>query len=398
MTAVAPEVSSVAPVASPRGPKSAAITIQRSHLAEALAAIGSTVSSKPSLPVLSAVRIAVEGSGVRLTVTNLDQFVERQCPADAGGVTGAFLVPCKRLVEIVAALPEGPVRLAPAPSAVKITAGHAHFRLNTVSAIEFPSGPAFEAKASLVVTAGEFTALADRVAFAASTEEARPILNGVLVQMGATALRAVATNGHRLGLSEIRRSGDAQHALADLILPPIVCESVKRLFAAEELVTIEVDHAVTPTSVRISSDRARVSSRLIEGPYPPYQQVIPRDNDRVISVDRHDLLAALKRVLPLAVTVTAKVRIVLAGGRMVLKVDTPDAGSAQDEVPIQHEGETMEIGINGNYLKEILSHLPDGDVQWSFKTPERATLLTTASPPAGATRLDFLLMPVRLVD
>ncbi|MBW7933139.1 MAG: DNA polymerase III subunit beta [Gemmatimonadaceae bacterium] len=402
MSAVAPPDRSVASTdeASPsaRPAKSTAgVTIQRSHLADALAAIGPTVATKVALPVLSAIRIAAEERGVRLTATNLDQVVSCFCPADHACAGTAFLVPAKRLAEIVAALPDGPVRLVPSGQSVKVAAGHATFRLNTLSASEFPSNAAFDPKATLVIAAGELVRLAEQVRFAASTEESRPILNGVLLEMGAAALRAVATNGHRLALVEAPRTDSAHDALADLIVPPVALESLKRVFAAEELVTLAVDSEKAPTSLRVFSDRASVATRLIEGPYPGYRQVIPSANDRLVRADRNDLLAALRRVLPLATNATARVRIALAGARLVLRVETPDAGSAEDEVPIQYpDGSNFTFAVNGHYLKEILAHLPPGELSWSFSAPERASLLMPEPLPAGSTAQQFVLMPVRL--
>jgi DNA polymerase-3 subunit beta len=395
MTAVAP-----IPTATKPAKGASAITIQRSALVEALAAIAPAISTKPSLPVLSMVRIAPDGDGVRMMATNIDQAVSRFVPAVLGSaVVEAFLVPAKRLAEIAAALPEGPVKLEPSGHHIRIAAGQASFKLNTTPASEFPTAPDFKPAASLVITAGQIVSLVEHVRFAASTEESRPILNGVLMQIGAAALRAVATNGHRLGVVETPRDDQSTGALAGLIVPPVVFEGIKRLFVAEELVTVSVNHTDNPTRVTFASDRASLSSSLIDGPYPSFEQVIPRDYEKAMTCERNGLISALKRVMPLAAEKTSKVKCALESGHLALVIETPDTGSAEDEIAaIATDAAPFTFGVNGTYLREILTHLPDADVSWAYKAPERATLLTPVSLPPGITRLQYVLMPVRLTD
>jgi DNA polymerase-3 subunit beta len=242
------------------------------------------------------------------------------------------------------------------------------------------------------VRSGDLQKLISHTAFAASTEESRPILNGVLWEMRPGHMRMVATNGHRLAKIEIPLES-AGAPSADLIVPPKALEQIRRLFAAEE----DLEIARGDNHLGFRSPFTAVYTRLIEGPYPNYEQVIPRDNERVAIADRNALFQALKRMSIIASDQTHRIRLAFNSAMVKFSVQTPDLGEAQDELAVSYEGDPLEIGFNASYLLEILRYMPTDEVRMTFKAPERAATVEPMGWNDPAKYL-CLVMPLRLVD
>jgi len=232
--------------------------------------------------------------------------------------------------------------------------------------------------------------LVGHVAFAASTEESRPILNGVLWELRPDHMRMVATNGHRLAKMDVPAKGGST---ADLIVPPKALEQIRRLFAADDALEI----ARSDNHIGFRAGGTLVFSRLIEGPYPNYEQVIPRENDKVATADKAAMAAALRRMSVVASDQTHRIRLAFSGGAVKFSVQTPDLGEAQDELAVTYEGEPLEIGFNAMYLLEILKYMPTDEVRLTFKAPERAATVEPVGWDDPASYM-ALVMPLRLVD
>jgi DNA polymerase-3 subunit beta len=239
-------------------------------------------------------------------------------------------------------------------------------------------------------SAGVVHKLVAHVAFAASTEESRPILNGVLWELRPDHMRMVATNGHRLAKMDVPASGGST---ADLIVPPKALEQIRRLFGPEDALEV----AKSDNHIGFRATGRLVFSRLIEGPYPNYEQVIPRENDKIATVDKMAFGAALRRTSVVASDQTHRIRLGFSGGLVKFSVQTPDLGEAQDELAVSYDGEPFEIGFNATYLLEILKYMPTDEVRFTFKAPERAATIEPVGWNDPASYL-ALVMPLRLVD
>jgi DNA polymerase-3 subunit beta len=238
--------------------------------------------------------------------------------------------------------------------------------------------------------AADLHELITRVSFAVSTEESRPILNGVLWQLRPDSATMVATNGHRLARLKTTLEGVGAPE-ADLIIPPKALQQVQRLFGPDE----EVEVARSRNHLAFRSPSRQVFTRLIEGPYPNYEQVIPTDSDKAATANRDNLAAAIRRMAVVASDQTHRVRMAFSEGSLAFRVQTPDLGEAEEEMPVDYQGESLEIGFNANYLLEVLRYMPDDDVILQFKAPERAA---TFMPASGAPDYLCLVMPLRLLD
>src|SRR6185312_2717339 len=365
-------------------------TIAREKLQEGLSAVAASVPAKTTLPVLANLLVETTDRGIRLSGTDLDMAVSTELMADVD-VQGAITIPAKKLVEIVRELPSAPVKLsASGEQKVTLECSRSKFKLLGLPKDEFPSFPAIRFGESWRIKSGDLQKLIAHTAFASSTEESRPILNGVLWELRPDHMRMVATNGHRLAKMDVPAQGGST---ADLIVPPKALEQIRRLFAAEDALEI----ARSDNHIGFRAGGTLVFSRLIEGPYPNYEQVIPRENDKFATVDKAAMAAALRRMSVVASDQTHRIRLAFSGGAVKFSVQTPDLGEAQDELAVTYEGEPLEIGFNAMYLLEILKYMPTDEVRLTFKAPERAATVEPVGWDDPASYM-ALVMPLRLVD
>ena len=367
-------------------------TISREKLQEGLTAVAATVPAKTTLPVLANILIETTEKGIRLSGTDLDIAVSTEVQADVDA-QGAITIPAKKLAEIARELPPSPVKIASSgEQRVTLDCGRSHFKILGLPKDEFPSFPAVKFKDSWRVRAGDLRKLIDHVAFAVSTEESRPILNGVLWELRAELMRMVATNGHRLAKMEVPIAAVGAPS-NDLIVPPKALEQIRRLFPEDE----ELEIARGDNHLGFRSPFTSVFTRLIEGPYPNYLQVIPKDNDKYAIADKVALTSALKRMSVIASDQTHRIRLSFNQAICRFSVQTPDLGEATDELAVRYNGDPLDIGFNATYLLEILRYIPTDEVKLTFKAPERAATLEPEGWSDPSSYLT-LVMPLRLVD
>ncbi len=367
-------------------------TISREKLQEGLTAVAATIPAKTTLPVLANILVETTDKGIRLSGTDLDIAVSTEVSADVES-QGAITIPAKKLTEIARELPPAPVKMAATgEQRVSLECGRSRFKLLGLPRDEFPSFPAVKFTESWRIRSGDLQHLISHTAFAVSTEESRPILNGVLWELRPERMRMVATNGHRLARMELPITS-AGAPSGDLIVPPKALEQIRRLFPADE----ELEIARGENHLGFRSPLTAVFTRLIEGPYPNYEQVIPKDNDRIAIADRQALVGALKRMSVIASDQTHRIRLSFNAGMLKFSVQTPDLGEATDELPIRFTGDPLDIGFNASYLLEILRYIPTEEVKLTFKAPERAATLEPEGWNDQASYLT-LVMPLRLVD
>ncbi|HEX6939243.1 MAG TPA: DNA polymerase III subunit beta [Longimicrobiales bacterium] len=368
-------------------------TITRDNLQQGLAAVAASIPTRTTLPVLSNILLEADGDGVKMSGTDLDIAVSVQVPADVEEA-GSLTVPARKFQELARELPEHPARVSTKADRLELTCGRASFRLNGLPRDEFPTFPSVDFAESWRIKGEVLHLLIRQTSFAVSTEESRPILNGVLWQLGDADMRMVATNGHRLARMRVPVETPGAPRV-DLIVPPKALAQVERLFAPDD----DVDVARSENHLGFRCGGTRIYTRLIEGPYPNYEQVIPRDNDKVAVADKAALSASLRRMAVVASEQTHRVRLSFAGPMLRLSVETPDLGEAQEEMEIAYEGEPIDIGFNASYLLEVLRYMPGDEVRLTFRAPERAaTFEPVGAGQDGVPDYLCLVMPLRLLD
>ena len=375
-------------------------TVTRQNLHQGLAAVSASIPTKTTLPVLSNILMEAEGDGVWMSGTDLDVSIRVRIPAEVKS-PGSLTAPGKKLQEITRELPDHPVEVTTRGDQVEISCGQARFKLNGLPAEEFPTLPSVDFDAGLEVDCKELQALVHHTSFAVSSEESRPILNGVLWELRDGTMRMVATNGHRLARMSVASGPSAGVGTSFIVAPPAL-QQVQRLLKDVDRIQVGWDNpgdGVKKNHLGFRSESVEIYTRLIEGTYPNYEQVIPKDNDKVAVVDKRSLESAVRRMAVVASDQTHRIRVTLEENRMHLNVLTPDLGEGHDELELSYSGEPLEIGFNASYLLEVLRYMPSDEVRMSFKAPERAATLEP-SVPEGDDPVDYLclVMPLRLLD
>jgi DNA polymerase-3 subunit beta len=364
------------------------VTITRENFQRGLSAVAATIPTRTTLPVLSNILVETLEDRLRVRGTDLDISVSVQTPADVER-QGAITVPAKKVADIARELPDAPVKLESEGGRALLVCGKARFRLNTLPSEEYPSFPDVPFEEGWQLRGGELQTLSAHTSFAVSGEETRPVLNGVLWQVRGDEMLMVATNGHRLAKMALKLKVGAGDD--DLIVPPKALQQVERLFDAED----DLEIARSESHLGFRTARIEVYTRLIEGPYPNYEQVLPKTHDKECQADRAELTAAIKRMAIIASDQTHRVRLSFGPEKLALAVQTPDLGEAEDELAIEYTGTPIEIGFNAQYLLEVLRYIGTDEVKVSLSAPERPA---TFEPVGSEQDYVCLVMPLRLME
>ena len=369
------------------------ITVERDALLKALGHVQSVVERRTTIPILSNVLLHAEGDGIRLTATDLDMEVVETAPASVAA-GGAITAPAHLFHDIVRKLPDGAqLRIEqPDEGRIALIADRARFMLPVLPAADFPDLSAGEPSHAFSIAADDLKYLIEHTRFAISTEETRYYLNGIYLHTvgedGDVTLRAVATDGHRLARAELP-APDGAAGMPGIIVPRKTVQELGRLIEAADD-AIEV--ALSDTRIRFRLDGLVLTSKLIDGTFPDYERVIPAANDRRLEVDTRLFAQAVDRVSTVSAEKGRAVKLSIAPGRLVLSVNNPEAGSAEEELAAGFEGEPLEIGFNAKYLMEIASRI-DGDTTLFLLNDAASPTIVRES---GGEQVIYVLMPMRV--
>jgi DNA polymerase-3 subunit beta len=373
------------------------LKIGAQDLARALGRSQGIVEKKTTMPILSHVLLEAKKGGVlHVSATDLDLSVSSEHPCELLK-EGAVAVSAKHLYEIVRALPEQEVSLKRAGNNyLEVRSGPSEFRIVGLPAEDFPALPKFEKVAFVDVVPAELLEQIERTAFAASTDETRYNLNGVFFEPQGPILRLVATDGHRLALSEKPLAGD--YALKKgVILPRKGLNELKKLLGeagepGQEKVETKLGFAENSAIYRRPG--VVLAMRLIEGMFPDYKQVIPKQGEKIVKVGRQRFLETLRRVSLLSSDKSHAVKLELASGLLRVLSQNPDLGDAKEEVPVEYAGEPLKIGFNARYLTDVAAVLKSDDVQLELADDLSPGVVRGAGPEdAGYTAV---VMPMRI--
>jgi DNA polymerase III subunit beta len=348
------------------------VKIQRSALLSGLQRVQGVVEKRNTMPVLANILLEAKDSQVTIFGTDLEIGIKDSLPAEVseeGGIT----VSARKLFEITRELPEGAIRLTGTDKNwLRIEAGKSEFRLAGLLPQEFPSIPAVEAEQTIPVSRKTLLEVIRKTIFAVGDNDARYILNGMLVHIESKGkkplLRLVGTDGHRLAVIE-RELANGKTAKADsdeisAIVPKKAALEIKKLLEENE---DEPELGVSRNQLIFRRGQVLLFARLMEGNYPNYQQVIPKESDKKISVDRSLLEGALRRVSLMAKEKTSAIRVSLEPGALVLASSNPELGEARETVPMDYKGESLVTGFNARYLLDALGAIEGNNAFFEFK-------------------------------
>ena len=369
-------------------------SIERATLLKALAQAQSVVERRNTIPILANVLIEAEGAKVSLRATDLDIEVVDHAAAMVERA-GATTVSAVMLHEIVRKLPDGAlvnISEDAAAGRLTVTAGRSTFNLATLPKEDFPVMASSEYSTNFSAPAPVLRRLFDKAKFAISTEETRYYLNGVYmhVSQGDTGkvLRCVATDGHRLARIDAPLP-DGAESMAGVIVPRKTVGELRKLLDDDDA-TIAV--SVSETKVRFATPAITLTSKVIDGTFPDYTRVIPTGNTRRLEVDASEFAKAVDRVATVSSERSRAVKLSLDEDRLILSVNSPDSGAAEEELAVAYGDEKLEIGFNAKYLLEIASQVDRENAVFLFNTSVDPTLMREGNDTSAV----YVVMPMRV--
>ncbi len=360
-----------------------------------LQAISGVLTSSSALPILENFLFELEGNALRVTATDLETTMTVTIPLSMTEEEGVIAVPAKIMLETLKTLPDVPVNFSANTDGdriIELITGEGKFKLAGQDGINFPKAPVLQDVASITVDSVLLAKAISKTIFATGFDELRPVMSGVFCEFTPDDLTFVATDAHKL--VRYKRTDARADDTVSFILPKKPLNQLKNLLASEEVpVRIEYNNANASFIFR----NFLLICRLIEGRYPNYEAVIPRENPNVLNIDRLTLLNSIRRVSIFANQSTHQIRLTLAGQELVLASEDIDfANEGRERLPCNYEGQDMEIGFNSRFLAEMLNNIDTPEVCLELSEPNRAGILRPVHNDNEHEDILMLVMPVML--
>lgn len=370
------------------------VSIERSALLKAMSQAQSVVERRNTIPILANVLIEAEGAEVSFRASDLDIEVVDKAPAQVERA-GASTVGAHTLHEIVRKLPDGAlVQLIDdgASGRLEVRAGRSNFSLATLPREDFPVMATSEYSCNFSAPAPVLRRLFDKSKFAISTEETRYYLNGVYMHASegtsGKVLRCVATDGHRLARIDAPLPAGADD-LPGVIVPRKTVGELRKLLDDDDM---EIAVSVSETKIRFATPLITLTSKVIDGTFPDYTRVIPTGNTRRLEVDAAEFAQAVDRVSTVSSERSRAVKLSLEDDRMILSVNAPDSGAAEEELAVAYSDERLDIGFNAKYLLEIAGQVDRENAVFLFNSSGDPTLMREGNDESAV----YVVMPMRV--
>ncbi len=369
------------------------LTIERAALMRSLNHVQSVVERRNTIPILSNVLLKGEDGALTLATTDMDLEINESVGAKIA-TSGATTAPAHTLHDIVRKLPDGQdvtLELDNAKNTMTVKAGRSTFKLSCLPVADFPEIGKADLPASFDLPAAELRTLIDRTKFAMSTEETRYYLNGIYLHAadsnGVKVLRAVATDGHRLACFDMPLPEGAE-SMPGVIVPRKTVTELRKL-AEDAADTIRI--SLSQSKIRFAFDHIVLTSKLIDGTFPNYQQVIPANNDKVFEINPKKFSGAIDRVSTISDGKSRAVKLTLNGNTATISANSPDAGSATEDLEV-HGNDNLEIGFNARYLLDITTQIDSEGLRIKLADAASPTIIQDTSDASAL----YVLMPLRV--
>jgi DNA polymerase-3 subunit beta len=361
------------------------ISCAQDELAQALGVVSRALSTRTSVQILSGVLLEARGTELRIAATDMELSLRASISAEIEG-DGAIVLPGKTFVDIARLLPGNDVTIEhrPTESVVHVTAGSAAYTLNTYSPEDFPRLPELDAVSTFTVERESLLETIGRVARAASRDESRPVLTGILVQFGGGKLVMAATDSYRLAVKETAFAGTVPDLEA--IVPGRALQELARIANAGD----EVEIGVQENQVLFSTDGVWLTTRRIDGQFPNYRQLLPESFEHELVIPRVELLEVIRRA-SVMIQRSTPLQLRFAEGELTVIARTHEVGESKESMPIGFAGEPLEIGFNADFLRDGLELLDSDDVRVKLISPLRPAVIQGEGDD-----FTYLVMPIRL--
>jgi len=362
------------------------LSAARDVLLKPLQAVIGVVERRQTMPILSNVLLVAKDNELLVTATDLEVELVAQAEVNVG-TGGEITVSGRKLLDICRALPEGSdIDISAGGEKLVIRSGRSKFSLATLPATEFPSVEDIKAGQTITVAQDVLGRLIEKTHFSMAQQDVRYYLNGMLLETGGNHLRAVATDGHRLALCQAELEGSVDEQ--QVIVPRKGVLELQRLMSGEGAVNIELG----PNHARIQLEGIRFTSKLIDGRFPEYDRVIPKESSNELTADREAFKGALQRTAILSNEKYRGIRLIIRDSGVVMQAHNPEQEEAEEELEVEYSGEDIEIGFNVNYLLDALGAVDGDTVTLSVLDGNSSCLIRQP----GNDDSKFVVMPMRL--
>ena len=366
--------------------------VSSSQLLRHLSSLSGVLNSSNTLPILDNFLFEL-GPGIAvISASDLETTMTTKLEVKTED-TGSIAVPAKMLLDILKAFPDIPLtfKVDPATMAIELTSDAGKYKLTGANGDEFPQAPSLEDGAAISVEANTLITASNRTLFAAGNDDLRPVMSGIYFEFYPDSVRFVATDAHRLvryARTDVQATSGAQ-----FIVPKKPLNLLKNAASHAEKVTM----TYTDSNARFDFENVTIVCRLIEGKYPNYEAVIPKENPNRMVINRQSFLQAIRRVSIFANKTTHQVRLKLAGSELHVSAEDLDfANEANERLNCSYSGEDMEIGFNSRFLMDMLNNLSSAEVSLEMSAPNRAGIIKPSEPEEAGEDVLMLVMPVML--
>ncbi len=364
------------------------IEVNREDLLPVLQATNNVVERRQTLPILSNLLITAENDPIQITATDME--VELICElANAPVAGGSIAVPARKLFDICRALPpDARMTIESTDSKIKVSSGRSRFTLTAMNAQEFPSIGAFDAFDEFEIAASTLTDLLESTHFAMAHQDVRYYLNGLLLELEGNHIRAVATDGHRLALTDLAIEHDADTSRQIIIPRKGVLEIMRLLNTAGDTVRLRLGE----NHLQITVEGQSLTTKLVDGRFPDYERVLPRETDNQVIADRELLRSGLSRASILSNEKFRGIHLKFKKDLLIAIAHNPEQEEAEEEIEIDYGGDQIEVGFNVSYLLDVLGVMRTETVRLDLIDANSSCLLR--DPENDSSR--YVVMPMRL--
>ena len=364
-------------------------TIQREALLKPLQLVAGVVERRQTLPVLSNVLLVVEGQQLSLTGTDLEVELVGRVALEDAAEPGEITVPARKLMDICKSLPaDALIDIRVDEQKLLVKAGRSRFTLSTLPANDFPTVEEGPGSLTFSLVQSKLRRLIERTSFAMAQQDVRYYLNGMLLEVQTGILRAVATDGHRLAMCSMDAAieQDGKH---QVIVPRKGILELARLLTEQDG---EVSIVLGQHHIRATTGEFTFTSKLVDGKFPDYERVLPRGGDKLVVADRQGLREAFSRTAILSNEKYRGIRLQLAAGLLKIQANNPEQEEAEEEIAVEYNGASLEIGFNVSYLLDVLGVMTTEQVRLILSDSNSSALVQEADNDDSA----YVVMPMRL--
>ena len=363
-------------------------SVNRELLLKPLQQVAGVVERRQTLPVLSNLLLQVSGSHLWMTGTDLEVELigrlEVLFPED-----GEITVPARKLVDICREIPDqADIDFSLKENRLEIRSGRFRSTLSTLPSVDFPSVDQSSPEMTAELESKSFKKLLDLTAFAMAQQDVRYFLNGMLIELGNNLVRAVATDGHRLAMSELEQVGIVGPVRQVIVPRKGVIEIQRLLQEVEDKVAISIGSS----HLCVRSAMFTLTTKLVDGKFPDYDRVIPKDGDKVVLADKQELRQALSRTAILSNEKFRGIRVSISRGQLQLSANNPEQEEAEESVSVDYEGDSLEVGFNVSYLQDVLGVIGNGKVRMTLLDGNSSAVLEDPECEDSV----YVVMPMKL--